>query len=389
LHNGGLVIMYHSIILRGGRVLDPVCGYDHIKDIYIQDNHIVDKFTPSSDTLEVSAETYIVLPGLIDYHTHIFYEGTDVSIPPDLSLLPYGVTSAVDAGTTGVSNYEVFHRHIINDSLMDVRSYISISSSGQVTDQFPENQDPRVCDEQAISRLFSKYGHELLGIKVRESRNLVGDLNFMPLKKAIELANILKCRVAVHMTDSPGSPVEAVTLLRKGDVFAHVFHGKGDTILDKKGNVLQEIKVAQKNGVLFDAANGKNNFSFKTAITAIADGFFPDIISTDLNKNTIFNGVCFNLPWVMSKYIALGMDLMSVVNACTYGPAVAMNMSDIIGSLQLGKQADVSIFQLCNRKCTFKDIDNYELIGNCILIPKMTIKKGRIVFKQIDYDNKG
>ncbi len=106
-----------------------------------------------------------------------------------------------------------------------------------------------------------------------------------------------------------------------------MFHGKGSTIIGQDGKVLPEVMAARKRGVIFDAANGKSHFAFKTAKAALADGFMPDIISSDLTWMTMFKQPTFGLPWLMSKYLALGMKLSDIVKACTATPAAVIGMT--------------------------------------------------------------
>lgn len=139
---------------------------------------------------------------------------------------------------------------------------------------------------------------------------------------------------------------ELVSLLRHGDIIAHAFHGKGSTILTDEGAVLAEVRQARERGVIFDAANGRSHFSMNTARRAIANGFLPDIISSDLSTITKLARPVYALPWILSKYLALGVALTDVINACTHTPAVLMGMAAEIGTLAPGAFADIAIFKL-------------------------------------------
>ena len=240
-------------------------------------------------------------------------------------------------------------------------------------------------DEEKIKVLFRKYPNELLGLKVRISKDIVGDLGLHPLKRSIEIANLLKCSIAVHTTNPCSDTSELVKLFRKGDIFAHVYHGTGSTIIGNDNHVLPEVKDARKRGVIFDAANGKNHFSFKTAESALDDGFAPDIISSDFSNLTMFMEPVFGLPWLMSKYLLLGMQLNDIVAACTSTPARLIGMDNEIGTLSPGTCADVAILKPVNHKCDFRDSFNEIRVGEKLLLPQLTIRAGHIVFRQLNF----
>lgn len=379
--------MDNDILIAGGHVVDPARGIDAIDNVSIHADQITEPTAHANHVSQqvIRADGCIVVPGLIDFHTHVFYEGTDASIPPDVGMLPNGVTTTVDGGTAGTANYELFHKQVIANSLVRIKSFLSVSPTGQATSKYDENQNPKYYDEEKMDFLFKKYPQELLGLKVRQSQNVVGELGLSPLKKALGIADRLSCKVAVHTTDSPGTTDELVKLFRKGDIFAHVFHGKGSTVIGEDGKVLPEVKEARKRGVIFDAANGRNHFAFRTAQAALADGFMPDIISSDLTWLTMFKQPTFGLPWLMSKYLALGMKLSDVVAACTVNPAAAMDMTGEIGTLAPGACADVTILKLVDYPCDFADVAGDHHTGTKLLLPQATIRAGRLVFRQLNF----
>ena len=375
-----------DILISGGCVVDPARGIDTIENVLIQKDRIVKAGSAVHSAHQViDADGCIVVPGLIDFHAHVFFEGTDSCIPPDIGMVPNGVTTTVDGGSAGTANYELFHKQVICNSLVRIKSFLSVSPTGQATTKYDENQIPEYYDEEKMEQLFKKYPTELLGLKVRQSRDVVGKLGLSPLKRAVEIAERLSCRVAVHTTDSPGTTEELVKIFRKGDIFAHVYHGKGNTIIGGDGKVISAVKEARERGVLFDAANGKNHFAFSTARAALEDGFMPDIISSDLSWLTMFKQPVFGLPWLMSKYLALGMNLSDIVKACTATPAAVIGMAGEIGTLAPGACADVTIFKLMDRPCDFLDVAGEHQAGTMLLFPQATIRAGRIVFRQLNF----
>lgn len=379
--------MEENILITGGHVIDPKRGIDEIRDVFIKGDEIVENCseTVKKNSLIINAEGCLVLPGLIDFHAHVFFDGTDSSIPPDVGMLPNCVTTVVDGGSAGTSNYEIFRKNVIDNSLVRIKSFLNVSPIGQVTAKFNENEDPKYYDEDKIRYLFKKYSNDLLGLKVKASKENVGDLGITPVKKTLELAEELGCPMEVHTNNPFPNTIELIKFFRKGDIFAHVYHGSGSTIIGDDNHVLQEIRQARKRGVIFDAANGKSNFVLKTAKTALADGFKPDIISSDLTWLTMFKNLAFGLPWLMSKYLALGMNLNDIVAACTSTPARLMKMENEIGTLAPGACADVAILKPINCECNFTDIFNDSLKGEKLLLPQMTIRGGHILFRQLNF----
>lgn len=379
--------MKNGILITGGRIIDPWRGINGVGDVFVSGDRIAEYKSGEATRHEtiIRAEGCLVLPGLIDFHAHVFYDASDNSIPPDVGMLPNCVTTTVDGGTAGTANYEIFRKNVIVNSVVRIKSFLSVSPPGQATAKFDEEHDPKYYDEEKMERLFRQYPHELLGLKVRQSKEVVGELGLTPLKRALQIAAQLSCRVAVHTTDSPGTTSELVQLFRPGDIFAHVYHGKGSTIIGPDNCVLPEVKEARKRGVIFDAANGRNHFSFKTARAALEDGFAPDVISSDLTWLTMFKQPVFGLPWLMSKYLALGMELEDIVAACTSTPAQLLGMAGEIGTLAPGACADIAIMKLIDHRCEFLDVTGDNCRGEKLLLPQVTIRAGRIVFRQLNF----
>ena len=286
------------------------------------------------------------------------------------------------AGTPGVANYELFYRSVVATSVVRVKSYLNVASTGIITGKLDENVDPRGFNTKEIGRLFGQYRGELLGLKLRISKELVGDLGIEPLKATITIAKSVGCPIAVHTTNPPVPTAELIDLFRPDDVFSHCFHGKGSTIIGSDGAVLPAAWAARRRGVLFDACNGRNHFSFRTAGAALAEGFLPDIISSDLSLLTMYRPPVFGLPHLMSKYLAMGMGLSDIVAACTSIPAKHMGMLGEIGTLRAGACADIAIFKLVEAPVAFTDADGERLTGDRFLVPQATFRQGQVVYRQ-------
>lgn len=236
-----------------------------------------------------------------------------------------------------------------------------------------------------IKRLFEKYRKDILGLKIRQSKEKVGDMNIEPVKEAIKLAEEIGVNVVVNSTNPPVEMTEFVKVLRKGDVITHSFHGIGNTIINSDGNVYDEIKEAQSSGVIFDVANARFYFAFKVAEAALKDGFLPDVISTDLTVKSLYKKPqAFNMMFLLSKYLNLGLSLSQIIERTTIRPAKIMNMEKIIGTLSKNSCADVAIIKEIKKDVVFEDWKDGKLKGNRLLRNMATIREGEIVFRDIE-----
>lgn len=377
-----------DILIKNGHVVDTTQGIDEVKDIGIYRGRIVDI---TNNTLEldkiVNAEGCYVFPGLIDFHTHLFYTGSGIAIKPDL-LLSNGITSAVDAGTSGYANYEAFHQSVISNSTVKIRSFMNVYSGGQMGFNISEDFNPELFNENRIKDLKEKYKDEILGLKIRLGKEIVGDLGIEPLKAAIALAErVGGLSICIHTTNPPCKAGEIAKLLRKGDVYCHVYNGKENNIINENGKVYEEIKEARKRGVIFDAANGKSNYCNNVAAKAIKDNFLPDIISSDITSEKYnYGNHGRSLSFILSKYLSMNIDMKEIIKTVTEIPAKLMGMENEIGTLKPNAYGDVAIFKLIDRKVIHKDHKSDVFVGNKLLIPQMTVSNGKIVYCQEDFN---
>lgn len=385
--------MRADFIIRGGRVVDPYTAVDEIRDVVIQNAKIVD---PKGEAVEcgcvIDASGCIVAPGLVDFHTHIFYEGSGSCIRPDL-MIAQGTTTAVDAGSAGTVTYEAFYKTVVAQSAVRIKSFLTTYSGGQLDFKLCEDFNPQLINLQRMERVIDKYRDNILGLKIRLSKGVVPDDKGLDyLKRVVELAEELNrkldtsLRVCVHTTNAPVTAGELADCLRPGDIFCHCYQGMGNTIVMEDGSISEQILEARKRGVIFDAANGRGNFGVETAKQALAAGFLPDIISSDLTIDK-FNIPPYakNLLTVMAKYLTMGMDFVDVLRAVTATPAQIMGMEGKIGTLKPGADADIVILKQKEKVFVQKDFKDDELVSNILFVPQLTMCAGEINFCQTDF----
>lgn len=370
-------------LIRGGRVIDCYCGQDTVRDIAVKNGRIVSAEHVEA-AQEIDASGCIVTPGLIDFHCHLGAYVTDLGILGEAACFPSGVTTAVDAGSTGTANYESF-RMLTANSRLRVKAFLNVCPAGLVTGAYHENINPAYFQRETILRFLKKYSDQLLGLKIRQSKEIADGLGLEPMKAMLEIAGEAGCPVVVHTTNPPRPPEEIARLLRPGDVYAHVYQGKGGHVV-RDGAVIPELPEHQKRGVIFDAANGANHFCLKVARICLEQGFRPDIISTDLTAKTVFvPGKVFSLTSIMSKYVALGMEIPEIIRRTTVNPARILGEERELGSLCEGTCADIAVHRLAGHPVSWTDFLGDELKGDFVLKTEMTMREGRTVFRQIDF----
>lgn len=379
---GRVNVVKIDLLLKNGHIFNPKRGIDYVGDLAVNRGKIVPKPEDCQAKKVVDVKGMLVVPGLMDVHAHINFRGGYTSMPPDIACLSTGVTACVDAGSTGVSNCPAlvhsFHNHLTREKFM-----LNVSACGIImASQFAEPLDPGLWDIGLFDEIFAEYGDSIFGLKLRLSKNVVGEQGMFPLKKAVELAGRYRTKVVVHCTNPPAPMSEVVDILRCGDVLTHMYHGAGDTCLEH-GHVCEGYWRARERGVLFDTAPGQGNFSLAVAEQAIQEGFLPDSISTDLNINNWNHPLVYNLPAVMSKFLALGMGVDQVVDCATEGAAVQWGSEGELGCLLENTAADLTVLELQQHAVTFTDKYGNKRVGEQMFVPHMTVVGGKVWYQSM------
>lgn len=375
-----------NLLIQNARIIDMETGMENTVDLAVRDGKIAAICQAGSCTATASetidASGLWLFPGFLDYHVHLFTHGSTFGLEAD-RLLEAGVTLAVDMGSAGWVNYPAFHKCDVEGRKIPIRSYLNISPIGQPGKGMNEPLNKEVFDEGRMRELLEEYPDEICGVKVRISRSIVGNLELEPLRDAVIMGEHLGIPVCVHTTDPPASPSEIVKLLRKGDVYSHTYMGQGTTIIGENGHVLPAMFEAQRRGILLEVGNGLKNFDFSVAQTAIAEGLKPDIISSDATPTTFHRSpAMWDLPMVMSKFMAMGMTLQEVVKAVTITPAKVLGLDKRLGQLKVGMDADLCICRMDDTPFSFGDCNGNEVTGARGIIPCRTILKGKTVWKE-------
>lgn len=374
-----------GFLIKGGNVYDPASRQWSRRDVAVKDGKIADA-AAAEDWEVIDGDGCIVTTGLIDYHVHYFNHGTENGCNGDVASFPCGVTTAVDGGSCGAANYELYRRTAMAFSDVRIFNMLLMGSGGQSTDRYPERLEERYFDREKIRMLFRRYPDNLVSLKTRMSVGIISEEEAeKSLRATVELAEELGCNVNVHITNPVMDLEKLASILRPGDVICHMYQGKGrETILDKDGKVRAGILEARKRGVLFDASNGCNNFDLEVCRRAVEQGFTPDIISSDINPMGYYLQPLHSLPRILSKYLEFGMDFGDVLNRATIAPARCIHREDL-ASLAVGTEADIAIFRLKEKAVPYRDVAGHRMTGRQVLVPQLTMKGGKIMYCQADF----
>ena len=380
--------MKMDLLIRNAKLLDLDSGAETLADVGVRMGRIALVQPAGITTQEARRELDVsgayLFPGFIDYHVHLFQHGSGFGMDAN-KLFTAGVTTAVDMGSSGYANYSAMYCSDIAGKAPRLKSFINLSPVGQPGKGINEPLNEEVISVEKMREQMIAHPGEIVGVKIRISRPIVGELGLQPLRRAVEVGEELGLPVCVHTTNPPESASAVAAILRPGDIYSHTYHGKGNTILNDDGSVQQGILDAQKRGVLMEVGNGKVNFNFSVAEKATAAGLWPDIISSDSTPATFHQSpAMWDLPFVMSKFLLLGMPLHKVVRAVTETPAHCLGLADRVGKIALGYDSDLTLCRMEEGTVHFEDSDGNHRTGECQLHVAATIRSGEIVFQNND-----
>jgi dihydroorotase len=379
----------YDIVIRHGHVIDPKNNIDAVMDIGIRNGKIaaVEKKIDTSDAIQVvNAEGFYVTPGLIDIHTHDFF-GTEPdhylsnglsAILPDGFTFRTGVTTVVDAGSSGWRNFDLFKKNIIDNSKTRILVMLNIVGAGMRGG--PWEQDTRDMDGKLTAMLARANAKIVVGIKTAHFEGH----DWTAVDQAVEAGKLANIPVMVDFGGStPPLSIEELFMkhLRPGDIFTHCYAQlrTRESIVDTlTWKVKPFVFEARKRGIVFDVGYGGISFAFSQAIPALKQGFAPSSISTDLHTGSM-NNAMKDLLNVMSKFLAMGMDLHSVINAATWNPAREIKHEEL-GNLSVGAGADIAILNLRKGKFGLFDYVGKKIETDQKLEAEMTILGGKIVY---------
>ncbi|HEY8928359.1 MAG TPA: amidohydrolase/deacetylase family metallohydrolase [Mucilaginibacter sp.] len=378
----------YDIVIKGGHMIDPKNNIDGVMDLAINDGKIalVSKDIDAKQGIQVvDAKGMYVTPGLIDIHTHDFYgtqpdhqyEDGNLGISPDGFTFRNGVTTVVDAGSSGWRTFPTFKSQTIDVSKTRVLALLNIVGEG-MRGGYEQNENDM--DAKMTALVARRYRDVVVGIKLAHYEGN----DWTPTDRAVEAGKLANIPVMIDFGGAnPPMSIEELFMkhLRPGDIFTHCFGqlGSREYIVDVQTNKVKPfVYEARKRGIIFDVGYGGISFAYSQAIPAMKEGFMPNSISTDLHVGSM-NDAMKDMLTCMNKFLAMGMSLHDVIQASTSNPAQEIKHEEL-GNLSVGSSADVAVLNMRNGKFGFFDYTGYKLTANKKLECEVTIRAGKIVY---------
>ena len=339
--------MTHDLVVAGGHVLCPATGVDAIADVAIDDGQIAAVGEGLAGRERVDAGGLLVVPGLIDLHVHVYDGVSHSGIDADSYLLRRGTTTGVDVGSAGAQTFAGLRRMVVEQARTRIYAYLHIAVEGMISRLVGELEDLRWASVEQCVRVAEANRDVVVGVKLRAGHQMVGPDPRPAVGLALEAADALGLPLMVHVIDM-GMPLpELLARMRPGDVVTHCFHGNEGGLLDEGGRVWPEAFAARERGILFDVGHGSGSFTWRVARAALAQGFPPDTISSDIHTYN-HAGPVHDLPRTLSKLLHLGMPLGDVIAAATsrVGAHLAHVAPAGLGTLTAGAPGDLSLLEL-------------------------------------------
>ena len=372
----------YDLLVTGARVIDPSQNLDSIMDIGIRNGRIVDlqrDLPKDKAAQQINASGKIITPGLIDLHAHTYPQASAIGLPAD-ELVPFTATTTyVSAGDAGGNNFSAFKHYIQAQARSRMFAFVHISSIGLAGYPVGEMRNIDYANIDLAARVVNENPDLVLGVKVRETLDVVGENGVEPLRRArlaAERSGVKGARVMCHIGNAPGDLGVLLDLLRPGDILTHAYSGAGNNTV-QNGKLIAAALEAKKRGVIIDVGHGGGSFDFTIAEPAIQQGLIPDTISSDLHAYSGNSPSIPFLPNVMSKFLTLGFSLNQVIAMTTNRPGIVINRDPLLGTLKKNAIADISILDLVEKPVEWLDTRGNKRPGMYSLVPVQTIRAGR------------
>jgi dihydroorotase len=390
----------YDLLLQGGRVIDPKNATDARMDLAIANGRIarVAAAIPASEARRViNVSGLLVTPGLIDIHVHVYQRPEnraldhDSSVQTDAHTFRSGVTTVVDAGTSGWRTFPDFKARVIDKSQTRVLALLNISGGGMGTGKEDELTE---IDAEAAARTAKANRNVIVGFK---SAHYAGP-GWESVEAAVKAGKDADMPVMVdfgYLNQVRSLPTLLLDKLRVGDIYTHCYSGHREELLaDSKVN--PAIFAARKRGIIFDVGFGAGSFYWYVAAPAIQQGFVPDSISTDLHTGSMNSGLK-SMVNAMSSVLNLGPRIEQVIAMSTWNPAREIKRTEL-GNLDVGSEADVAVLRVDKGQFGFIDSAGAGYSGDQMIVAELTVRRGRVVWdlngrasqdwKTFNYDRK-
>jgi len=373
----------YDLLLKGGVVIDPAQDMRGAFDVAVQDGRIARvaaSIPPSEARRVIHVPGKTVTAGLIDLHTHVFDGVAANGVHPDLAGVHAGVTTVVDAGSAGCATFSAFPRHILLKCETEVIPLLHICQTGLATN--PDIIAESSIDLESTLRVAREHKGLIKGIKARMVSPALEIFGMEMPRLAKRAARESGVPLMVHIGDTtkrydPNVIRELLPLLEPGDIVTHLFTANPGGVLDTNGKLVPEAKELAARGVWLDTAHGRMNFGFNVGRRVLDQGLTPHCISTDLTIPGRANTV-HSMVEIMARFLGMGFTLEQVIAMSTANPARAIGEANRLGSLAVGRQADISVLEVRDGRWVVYDTLRDSMKIDKPVVPVLTVKRGRV-----------
>lgn len=370
------------IVLRGAEVMTFDALGTLRADLAIVDGRIeaIGQVDRLAGDLDMDASGSMIVPALTDLHTHIYWGATSLGVKPEAVARRSGTGVFVDAGSAGAGNFEGLNEFIFAPSPFHTFAYLNISFPGifgfSRRVMVGECEDARLLDVESCIEAARRYSREIVGIKVRAGKKAAGQNGQLALEIALGVAETLDLPVMCHVDLSPPTIEAVLSQLRPGDIVTHCCRPEPNSAV-RGGHVIEAAWSARERGVKFDIGHGMGGFSFKVCREMLADGFVPELISSDIHSLSV-DGPAFDVLTTVNKLVALGVDTEAALRAATQTPAETIRRAEL-GRIRRGEQANLALLQWTQEPWSFVDAENENLKVERRLTCRGLIVKGQSI----------